>query len=51
MTTRIDALSRYPALGQLIGGAFETAGGRAMADVFDPPTGLVLPVSDRHRTG
>lgn len=42
MTTRIDALSRYPALGQLIGGAFETAGGRALADVFDPATGLVL---------
>lgn len=40
--TRHDALSRYPALGQLIAGDFRTGDGRKDVDVIDPTTGNVL---------
>ena len=39
MQTRLEARSHYPVLGQLIGGAFETGGGRVMRHVVDPTTG------------
>jgi len=42
MQTRSDALSHYPQIGQLIGGAYEIGGGRAMHDITDPTTGRIL---------
>lgn len=42
MQTRHEARDYYPELGQLIGGAFETGGGRVMRDVVDPTTGVPL---------
>lgn len=42
MTTRSEARAHYPQIGQLIGGAFETGGARARADILDPTTGDVL---------
>lgn len=42
MQTRHEARTHYPELGQLIGGAYETGGGRVMRDVVDPTTGVPL---------
>ena len=42
VATRSDAASRYPELGQIIGGEFVPAGSRAMADVVDPTSGEIL---------
>ncbi|MHA6688097.1 NAD-dependent succinate-semialdehyde dehydrogenase [Mesorhizobium sp. A556] len=42
MMSRTEAVSRYPELGQLIGGTFEPHGGREMLDVVDPATGGVI---------
>jgi succinate-semialdehyde dehydrogenase/glutarate-semialdehyde dehydrogenase len=41
-TSREEALSRYPELGQLIGGHFEKGDHRRTLDVLDPATGVVL---------
>lgn len=42
MHTRTEARGHYPELGQVIGGAYETGGGRVMRDVVDPTTGIPL---------
>lgn len=42
MMTRSEAITLYPEIGQLIAGEYETAGTRAVGDIFDPTTGLVL---------
>jgi succinate-semialdehyde dehydrogenase / glutarate-semialdehyde dehydrogenase len=50
MPTRSQAAARYPELGQLIAGAFETGGDRRM-EVIDPSTGAVLgdfPMAGEH---
>lgn len=42
MQTRSEAQTHYPEIGQLIGGAYEVAGGRVMRDIVDPTTGCAL---------
>lgn len=41
-TTRLEAVKRYPKLGQLIAGEMRYDGGRTGMEVIDPTTGLVL---------
>ncbi|WP_240159330.1 NAD-dependent succinate-semialdehyde dehydrogenase [Burkholderia sp. Ax-1724] len=42
MTTRADAVKRYPKLGQLIAGEMKYGDGRSTMDVIDPTTGIAL---------